>query len=119
MAVLRDLDRQIGRIERAIRWAPRPYHLVVLSDHGQTQGATFEERTGETLAELVGRLCGAAASGDPDAEAGRTESTAWLRQARGDARRAVGRRPALGAGAPIVLASGSLGLVTLPGDPAD
>ncbi len=44
MAVLRDLDRQIGRIERALRWATRPYHLVVLSDHGQTQGATFEER---------------------------------------------------------------------------
>ena len=82
--MLRDLDRQIGRIERAFRWAPRPYHLVVLSDHGQTQGATFAERTGETLADLVGRLCGAAASGDPDAEAGRTESTAWLRQARGD-----------------------------------
>ena len=47
----------------------------MLSDHGQTQGATFEQRTGQTLAELVGRLCGAAASGDADAEAGRTEST--------------------------------------------
>ena len=32
--------------------------------------------------ELVARLCGEAASGDGDAEAGRTESTAWLRQAR-------------------------------------
>ena len=32
-----------------------PYKIVVLSDHGQTQGATFEQRTGQTLAELVGR----------------------------------------------------------------
>ena len=71
LAVLRDLDRQIGRIERTTQWTPRPYRIVVLSDHGQTQGATFVERTGETLAELVGRLCGGATSGDPDAEAGR------------------------------------------------
>ena len=113
LAVLRDLDRQIGRIERAFRWAPRPYHLVVLSDHGQTQGATFAERTGETLADLVGRLCGAAASGDPDAEAGRTESTAWLRQARGDDDELSAPAESV---APIVLASGNLGLVTLPGD---
>ena len=54
LAVLRDLDRQIGRIERTGQWTPRPYRIVVLSDHGQTQGATFVERAGETLAELVG-----------------------------------------------------------------
>ncbi len=113
MGVLRDIDRQIGRIERAVRWAPRPYHLVVLSDHGQTQGATFADRAGETLAELVGRLCGDAASGDPDAEEGRTESTAWLRRAKGDDDQLS--VPAT-AGAPIVLASGNLGLITLPGD---
>jgi len=113
MAVLRDIDHQIGRIERAFQWAPRPYHLVVLSNHGQTEGATVEDRTGETLAELVGRLCGDATSGDPDAENGRTESTAWLRRARGD----DDELPAPATeGAPIVLASGNLGLVTLPGD---
>jgi uncharacterized membrane protein YvlD (DUF360 family) len=116
MAVLRDLDAQVARIERAKRWAPRPYHLVVLSDHGQTQGATFRERSGETLAELVARLCGEAASGDPDAEAGRTESTAWLRQARGK-REELSTPSGAASGAPIVLASGSLGLVTLPGEP--
>ena len=38
LAVLRDLDRQIARIARSFTWAPRPYHVVVLSDHGQTQG---------------------------------------------------------------------------------
>ena len=51
LAVLRDLDHQIDRIQRTTRWAPRPYRIVVLSDHGQTQGATFVERTGETLAD--------------------------------------------------------------------
>ena len=39
LAVLRDLDRQVGRIERTTKWTPRPYKIVVLSDHGQTQGA--------------------------------------------------------------------------------
>jgi hypothetical protein len=86
---------------------------VVLSDHGQTQGATFEERTGETLAALVGRLCGDVASGDDDSDEGRTESTAWLRLARGHDDELSA--PAA-SDAPIVLASGNLGLVTLPGD---
>jgi uncharacterized membrane protein YvlD (DUF360 family) len=115
LAVLRDLDRQIARIERTTQWTPRPYRVVVLSDHGQTQGATFAQRSGETLAELVARLCGAAASGDADAEAGRTESTAWLRHARG-----TGDDPPpepTPTDVPLVLASGSLGLVTLPGEP--
>jgi uncharacterized membrane protein YvlD (DUF360 family) len=113
LAVLRDLDRQIGRIERVVAWAPRPYRIVVLSDHGQTQGATFQTRTGETLAEMVQRLIGAASTIDPDSEAGRTESSAWLRDARGG-----GGAATLVAGAgPTVLASGNLGLVYLPGEP--
>ncbi len=112
LAVLRDLDRQIGRIERTMRWAPRPYKIVVLSDHGQTQGATFVQRTGHTLAELVAELCGEAASGDADAEAGHTESTAWLRQAR----HPDGSTEGVVADIPIVLGSGSLGLITIPGE---
>jgi uncharacterized membrane protein YvlD (DUF360 family) len=113
LAVLRDLDRQIGRLERTCQWTPRPYRIVVLSDHGQTQGATFVERTGETLAELVSRLCGGATSGDPDAEAGRTESTAWLREARHE----DSSKTAVLADTPIVLASGALGLISIPGEP--
>jgi uncharacterized membrane protein YvlD (DUF360 family) len=50
LGVLRDIDRQIRRIERSFAWAPRPYRLVVLSDHGQTQGPTFEDRFGECAA---------------------------------------------------------------------
>ena len=53
LAVLRDIDRQIARIERAARWTHRRYHVIVLSDHGQTQGTTFSQRHGERLEQLV------------------------------------------------------------------
>ncbi len=53
LAVLERHDRQLARLERAIAQAPRPYHLVVLSDHGQTQGAPFRQRYGETLEQVV------------------------------------------------------------------
>jgi uncharacterized membrane protein YvlD (DUF360 family) len=55
-AVLRRLDAQLARLERAALQAPRPYHLVALSDHGQTQGRPFRQRHGETLEEVVRRL---------------------------------------------------------------
>ena len=45
-AVLAQHDAQLARLERAIEQAPRPYHLVVLSDHGQTQGRPFRQRYG-------------------------------------------------------------------------
>jgi putative membrane protein len=54
--VLCKLDKQIGRLETAAQEAPRPYHLVVLSDHGQTGGATFKQRYGLTLEDLVRQL---------------------------------------------------------------
>ncbi len=57
LAVLRSIDQQIGRLARAASLAPRPYRLVVLSDHGQSQGATFADRYGVTLDELVRRAC--------------------------------------------------------------
>ncbi len=59
LQVLRSIDQQIGRLWRATQLAPRPYHLVCLSDHGQTQGWAFANRFGETIEQLVGRLCGA------------------------------------------------------------
>ena len=55
LEVLRKIDQQFGRIMRARRYAPRPYEIVVLSDHGQTQGATFKQRNGYGLDELVKR----------------------------------------------------------------
>jgi hypothetical protein len=59
LEVLRSIDQQIGRLYRATALAPREYHLVCLSDHGQTQGWAFADRFGESVEELVGRLCGA------------------------------------------------------------
>ncbi len=50
---LRRLDRDLGRLERAAANAPRPYRFVVLSDHGQSQGTTFEDRYGGSLGDLV------------------------------------------------------------------
>jgi len=72
LAVLKRHDRQLQRLERAVSQAPRPYHLLVLSDHGQTQGAPFRQRYDETLEELVK---GALAQGDVHAPAAVDE--AW------------------------------------------
>jgi uncharacterized membrane protein YvlD (DUF360 family) len=58
LEVLRTIDQQIGRLYRATQLAPRQYHLVCLSDHGQTQGWAFADRFGESVEQLVGRLCG-------------------------------------------------------------
>ena len=53
LAVLRNLDQTFDRIARATHDAPRPFHIVVLSDHGQSQGPTFFQRYGTTLEEIV------------------------------------------------------------------
>jgi uncharacterized membrane protein YvlD (DUF360 family) len=116
LAVLRDIDHQIARIERAMKWSPRPYRIVVLSDHGQTQGASYADRYGETLAELVARLAGEESTVDADSEEGRTESSAWWRHARGEQDHDSTEGAGAAAG-PTVLASGSLGLIYLPGEP--
>jgi uncharacterized membrane protein YvlD (DUF360 family) len=50
------LDQQFGRLASAAKQAPRPYHLVVLSDHGQSAGATFKQRYHLTLEDLVRQL---------------------------------------------------------------
>jgi hypothetical protein len=56
MRQLESLDRMLGVLERLAPEASRHYHLVVLSDHGQSQGATFRQRWGETLDEVVERF---------------------------------------------------------------
>ena len=50
------LDKQFGRLARAARQAPRPYHFVFLSDHGQSAGATFKQRYHMTLEGLIQQL---------------------------------------------------------------
>jgi uncharacterized membrane protein YvlD (DUF360 family) len=53
---LRNLDKQFHRVEMATNLSHRNYHLVVHSDHGQTNGATFTQRYGHTLEDLVKNL---------------------------------------------------------------
>jgi hypothetical protein len=57
--VLRNLDQTFERIVRATEDAPRPYRVVVLSDHGQSQGATFFQRYGTTLEDVVSEAASA------------------------------------------------------------
>lgn len=53
MRELEKIDRVFGRLERALEDTPRNYQIVVLADHGQTQGATFKQRYGQSLEVLV------------------------------------------------------------------
>jgi putative membrane protein len=53
---LHKIDQQFARMESAAEQAPRPYHFVILSDHGQSGGATFQQRYGKSLEELVQEL---------------------------------------------------------------
>ena len=53
---LAGIDAVLAQIEAVAAVAPRQYHMVVLSDHGQSQGEIFADRYGEDLAALVARL---------------------------------------------------------------
>ena len=113
LEALRKLDQQFGRIVAARRYAPRPYEIVVLSDHGQTQGATFKQRNGYGLDELVERSL---ARGSVSALAGGDEQSAMVQHAVAEA---TGRKPGKRAKNDasgrdvLVLGSGNLGLVYL------
>lgn len=141
LATLRRVDRAIAQIAAVAAVGPRPYHLVVLSDHGQTQGATFLQRYGESLEALVTRACeadpsavSASASGEDEA---RGRFGAALTEAAGgegagahavrvatrsrtvDGEVRVDAEPAEpGEGEPLpeiaVMASGCLGLISFP-----
>jgi hypothetical protein len=53
---LGETDHYFARIEKALEYAPRPYHIIVLSDHGQSEGPTFKTAHGMDLEELVKAL---------------------------------------------------------------
>ena len=117
MEALRKLDQHFGRIAAAREFAPRPYEIVVLSDHGQTQGATFKQRNGYGLDELVERsLAGA----EVTEYAGGDEQTAMVGHA---LKEATGRDPEerpkydVSGREAVVLGSGNLGLVYLMEEP--
>jgi Type I phosphodiesterase / nucleotide pyrophosphatase len=113
---LRKLDERFAMIDRARRYAPRPYDIVVLSDHGQTQGATFKQRNGYGLDELVERSL---ASGDVEGMAAGDEHAEAMGQAVDEAvgrtSRTPDRKPA--ERDVVVLGSGNLGLIYLMAAP--
>ena len=141
LKVLTRIDTSIGILRQESANAPRPYHLVILSDHGQSQGATFRQRNGKTLGDLVGDLV------DPAAEIAVYDALVEdqghiqlsLRQMVADStddrtvrviQRALRRFPRTGEETPgvdpnvestqsdvVVLASGNLGLISFPRHP--
>ncbi|MFJ3669220.1 alkaline phosphatase family protein [Streptomyces sp. NPDC090106] len=113
--VLQRLDRALALIEKAADHAPRPYRIVVLSDHGQSPGETFRTRYGLSLGDLVRAGCGLPVP----RRARRTHSGAEARAAvRAALRRPVEEKAPTGRRSePIVLASGNLGLVSFPDVP--
>ncbi len=140
---LRRLDHELARLVRAAEQVARPYRFVVLSDHGQSQGATFRTRYGCTLAELVGTACRrpAADAGEQAPSAAGKESWGYAggalteiaagpglsgrvagratrgRRRAGDGDVVIGPDAGAAPAEVMVLASGNLGLVYLTHDP--
>jgi type I phosphodiesterase/nucleotide pyrophosphatase len=113
LEALRKLDQQFGRIERARRYAPRPYEIVVLSDHGQTQGATFKQRNGYGLDDLVERSLH---HGGVEEHMGGDEQNAMVALAVNEATGTGKEKPKksdVSSRNVVVLGSGNLGLIYL------
>ena len=53
---LKGMDKQIKRIIDANKYCPRDYKIVIQSDHGQTNGATFKQRYGESFEDFIKSL---------------------------------------------------------------
>jgi uncharacterized membrane protein YvlD (DUF360 family) len=129
LAVLRKVDQAIERIAAAVEHAARPYRLVVLSDHGQSQGATFEQRYGEGLEDVVGRFAvGEVRAEDAHSDEGLASFNAGVSEVAsrdspvGHAvRTAAGKRleDEVDESVPevSVMASGNLGLISFPREP--
>jgi putative membrane protein len=73
LQTLKHFDEGLDALERALKRAPRPYQFVLLSDHGQSAGATFQQRYGLTLEQLVER----ALDGREQVSGNPTEDESW------------------------------------------
>jgi hypothetical protein len=121
---LEGLDGVLAGLERAAAEAPRPYRIVVLSDHGQSQGETFLQRTGRRLEDVVRELTGGgpvtAATrpveewGGANAVLAEVQSTTGMTGSL--SRRAMGRR---GTGAEVALGPTAGVDEQLTGEPAN
>ncbi len=91
------LDAVLAQLEQVAAVAPRRYSIVVLSDHGQSQGEVFADRYGDDLSALVQRLSGSTVTGTDV----NTEGSAMLAAAVGgdDAGSPVSQAVRVGTGA--------------------
>lgn len=53
MRGLRRVDSYIYQLLLAAKQTPRPYHIIILSDHGQSMGWTFKHAFNQSLGDLV------------------------------------------------------------------
>ncbi|PVU81700.1 phosphodiesterase [Cellulomonas sp. WB94] len=132
LRALEGLDGVLHVLEEVLPVAARDYQVVVLSDHGQSLGATFEQVEGRSLLEVVRSLMA-----DPDVDgvqavAGEEwgplnsllTSAFSISRPRGtvllgpDAPSRAGRPERVGIPDVVVTASGNLGLVWFPSAPA-
>ena len=131
LAALDGLDRTVAAIARLAEAAPRRYRLIMLSDHGQSQGTTFADCCGQTLADLVAGLMqeevqsvdaaveglGRADSFAGDLGSGGLTGRLAARADEGLARAQQTAAPAGRAEEPVVvLGSGNLGLLYVRGE---
>ncbi|MFF8289849.1 phage holin family protein [Streptomyces sp. NPDC016309] len=114
LQVLRRLDRSISLIAHVAAHAPRPYRIVLLSDHGQSPGETFASAYGLTLRDLVRAGCGLPVPRRARHTPGGAEARGALRTAVHLPEEERRDRPAARPSDPVVLASGNLGLVSFP-----
>jgi uncharacterized membrane protein YvlD (DUF360 family) len=129
LKVLESLDQVLNVLEQVSGDAPRRYHFVVVSDHGQSLGAPFADLYGQSLGDLCAELTREdVVSLEENVESwGRVGSvvddlagdsiggqTAARASSRLQDRAAPDREPTAG-GDLVVLGSGNLGLVYVPG----
>lgn len=53
---LKGMDKQIARLIYGNKYSPRDYEFVIQSDHGQSNGATFKQRYGESFEDFIKSL---------------------------------------------------------------
>ncbi|MDX1413262.1 MAG: phage holin family protein [Candidatus Promineifilaceae bacterium] len=94
--VLATYDHVIARVQQTIKKkAPRPYDLIILSDHGQSFGKTFKQRYGLSLKETIEQLLphGTTVAQSMGGDTGVTSITAVSGELENIQRSGVGSRP--------------------------
>jgi hypothetical protein len=127
LSALTGLDRVLAALEKVAEKTPRAYHFVLLSDHGQAQGEPFASRYGTDLSELCRGLTLSETTGVEGSVEGWGRVDSVLEDLSGDGSGGVAQTAARhvdqrikpkesgGDAELIVLGSGNLGLVYVPG----